>query len=359
MKNWIENNQLNWAFLDQQTFIAALKNCPQDKEWHAEGNVYVHTRMVVDALLRLPEYAQLSQTDQYILQLAALLHDIAKPQCTVEENGRIVSPRHAKIGEKVARDLLWDLDFELREQICSLVRFHGLPLWSLQKNNPNSEVIASSLRVRNELIYILSKADVLGRICSDADDLLERLEYFKELSIENKCFTQMKGFNNSHSRFQFFAKNSEFPAQLFDDTEFEIILLSGIPGSGKDTAAAQIDLPMISLDDLRREMKVKQDDKVGQAHVIQAAYAQAKIYAAKKQSFVWNSTNLTKDLRAKLITILSVYNPKFRIIYVETSRKNVQHRREADIPKSVLEKMYRLLEMPQLTEAHEVEYRRS
>lgn len=356
MKNWFIEQQLNWTFLDQQDFIQDLAACEQDSIWHAEGNVYVHTKMVIDALLQLPEYQQCTPNDQYILQLAALLHDIAKPQCTFVEDGRIVSPRHAKVGEKVTRDYLWDMPFGQRETVCSLVRLHGLPLWSLDKPNPNREVIASSWRVRNELIYIIAKADVLGRICQDQAELLERAEYFKELCLENNCYTAPRTFYNEHSRFKFFQNNDAYPADRFDDTAFEVIILSGIAGSGKDTYAATLDMPMVSLDDLRIAMKVKRGDTTGEGHVVQRAYQMAKTYAAHQQSFVWNSTNITADMRAKIINALLPYNPKFKIVYLETSVQNVFNRRQGEIPRAALQKMYRSLDLPQYTEAHEVVY---
>lgn len=358
MKNWIINNQVNWEFIEHLDWAIALQDCEQDKEWHAEGNVYVHTKMVVNSLSEIEEYQNLISEEKEILLYSALLHDVAKPQCTLTEEGRIISPKHAKVGEKVARDLLWDMDFEKREQICSLVRLHGLPLWSLEKGNPNRAVIASSLRVKNEWIYILAKADVLGRICSDQAALLERLEYFKELCIENQCFMTYRMFHNAHSKFKFFQNDEYYPPSLYDDTQFEVILMSGIPGSGKDTQAAKLGLPIVSLDEIRQKMRIKPDDKDGQGKVIQEAYMQAKTFAAQKQSFVWNSTNLTKELRSKLINLLTPYNPFFKIIYLETSRKNVFKNRNSEIPTTILEKMYRNLDMPLKEEAHEVEWMR-
>jgi putative nucleotidyltransferase with HDIG domain len=358
MKNWIINQTINWAYLQQYNWITAMQDCPQDAEWHGEGNVYIHTQMVAEALTQLAEYQALADNEKTILLYAALLHDVAKPQCTLLENGRITSPKHAKIGEKVSRELLWDMDFEQRESICSLVRLHGLPLWSLEKNNPNQSVIAASLRVKNEWIYLLAKADVLGRICADQAELLDRLEYFKELCLENECFTSEKVFLNAHAQFKFFQKEDDYPSPIFDNTCFQITLLSGIAGSGKDTYTAKLGLPVISLDSIRETLKIKPDDKDGQGKVIQAAYLQAKTLAGKKQSFVWNSTNLTKELRDKLVDLLAPYNPFFKIVYIETSRQNVAKHRQETIPQKVLEKMYRSLDLPLRTEAHEVIYQR-
>jgi putative nucleotidyltransferase with HDIG domain len=357
MKDWIKNENINWQHLEQYAWVKPLRDCPQDPEWHAEGNVYIHTKMVADALVDLAGFKALNGEEKEILLFAALLHDVAKPQCTyTDEDGRIVSPRHAKVGEKVARDLLWDMDLTKRELVCSLVRLHGLPLWSLDKINPNRSVIEASLRVKNEWTYLLSTADVLGRICTDQADLLDKLEYFKELCIENECFSGEKVFHNAHSQFKFFLKNEVYPPILFDDSLFTMVLLSGIAGSGKDTYSYKLNLPIVSLDAIRQQLKIKPNDKSGQSKVIQEAYLQAKTHAGKRQSFVWNSTNITEEVRSKLINLIAPYNPYVKIVYIETSRENVYKSRHETIPAIVLEKMYRILEVPTRNEAHEVEY---
>jgi len=355
----LKDNKPDWEALRRADWFQLLYECPQEPDFHAEGNVGIHTEMVVEALLGLPEYGDLAGPEQVALLASALLHDVAKPACTVIEAGRISSPRHAAVGEKIARELLWDEDFELREQICSLVRLHGLPLWALEKPNPWSSVIGASLRVSNRLVYLLAKADVLGRICADQPELLDRAEYFKEFCIENQCFDKPYPFANAHSKFRYFFTDARYPAGLYDDTAFQIQLMSGIPGSGKDTFLKDNLLPMISLDNLRQEMGVEHGDSKGQGHVVQAAYRLAKKYCAARQSFVWNSTNLTADLRSKLINTLSVYNPAFQIIYVETSLAQIFQRRKEDIPFAHLSRMIRMLDVPLPTEAHEVVYCRN
>jgi predicted kinase len=213
--------------------------------------------------------------------------------------------------------------------------------------------------LNNKHLYLLSKADVLGRKSISQDDFLERVEFYKEFSIEQECWEQAKTFHNTHSQFKFFHKYSSYPAVIYDDTAFEIILLSGIPGSGKDTYAKSKSLPIISLDAIREEFKIKVTDKKAQGKVAQEAYKRAKEYAAKKKSFVWNSTNLTNELRTRIINTLSVYNPRFKLIYVETSRANILERRRATIPVRKLEKMIDMLEMPLPNEVHSIKYLRN
>lgn len=334
----------------------ALYDCPQSPIYHGEGNVGIHTEMVVEALLQLPEYSDLSEEEKALLLAACIFHDVAKPVCTITEDGRIKSPRHAKVGEKMTREILWEEDFVTRELICSLVRLHGLPLWCLEKENPWSAVIASSLRVPNKLLYIFAKADVLGRICSDRNELLERIEYFKFFCLENNCFEKAYSFENDHSRFHYFLNNEKYPASLYDDTQFELVLMSGLPGSGKDTYVKDMDRPVISLDNIRQALKVSHGDKKGQGRVVQYALEQAKKFSASQQSFIWNSTNLSADIRAKLIRKLSVYKPAVKIVYVETSLENIYARRKEIIPRHKLDKMIHLLDMPQWTEVHELVY---
>jgi hypothetical protein len=121
-----------------------MKGVPQDSEWHAEGDVFTHTKMVVEALVSLPDFAPLEEQDKHILFASALLHDVEKRSTTTTEeiDGRIrtVSPRHAKKGEFTVRRLLYTdiiTPFEIREEIAKLVRLHGLPLFELLYSNGN------------------------------------------------------------------------------------------------------------------------------------------------------------------------------------------------------------------------------
>lgn len=316
--------------------------------------------MVVQELQELAAFQQADEVAQLALLLGALLHDVAKPHCTfIDDNQRVVSPHHAQVGEKVARALLWDLEMSVRERVCALVRLHGLPLWSLDKPNPNRAVIAASLRLANADLATLVEADIRGRICQTQDEYLERLAFFTELCIENECFVDKRKFYNQHSQFKFFYKDEPYPCEWYDDTEFEIVILCGIAGSGKDTYARLLGLPVVSLDDLRAELGVKHGDSKGLGNVVQLAYNQAKKYCAKKQSFIWNATSLTRQLRSRIVNALSVYNPRFKIVYIETSMENIIARRAENIPESVLWNMQKRLEMPMPDEAHEVVYYRN
>ena len=48
---------LAWA--DSQPWCQAMANCDQDAEWHSEGDVWTHTKMICQQLVGLDEWASL------------------------------------------------------------------------------------------------------------------------------------------------------------------------------------------------------------------------------------------------------------------------------------------------------------
>lgn len=82
--------------------IAALAGCPQDPEWHPEGDVFTHTGHCCDALVRDPDWLDAPPRRRRLLLFAVLLHDIGKPATTrrEEKHGRLrwISPGHEAAG---------------------------------------------------------------------------------------------------------------------------------------------------------------------------------------------------------------------------------------------------------------------
>ena len=76
--------QTDWAALDAAypAWIQEMHATPQDAMFHSEGDVWTHTKMVVDALTSLPEWNQLDTTGRLVTWLGALLHDTGKPATT-------------------------------------------------------------------------------------------------------------------------------------------------------------------------------------------------------------------------------------------------------------------------------------
>ena len=68
--------------------------CEQEPEWHPEGDVWVHTLMVIDQARRRVD--DLDYADQLIVMLGAVTHDFGKPATTAFIDGRIRSLNHGK-----------------------------------------------------------------------------------------------------------------------------------------------------------------------------------------------------------------------------------------------------------------------
>jgi poly(A) polymerase len=83
--------------------ILVLKGVEQPPQWHPEGDVFIHTRLMLSLL---PE--MVSEP----LVLSVLLHDIAKPATfTVDETGRIRFNGHDKLGAEMTGEILRRLKF--------------------------------------------------------------------------------------------------------------------------------------------------------------------------------------------------------------------------------------------------------
>jgi putative nucleotidyltransferase with HDIG domain len=360
--NW----QLNWEeIVNKYPWIANLQDCPQNPIYHAEGDVLIHTRMVCEELISLPAWRNLNTIDRSILFAAALLHDVGKPASTkVDEEGIINSKGHVRLGARMARQILSRLSpnvpFFAKQQIVSLIQYSGLPFWFWDKPNPKKSVIVASQVVRCDLLSLLAEADVRGRECQDKADILERIFLFREYCQENNCFEQPYPFPDNHSRFIYLrSSNSYADYQAYDNTKMEVILMSGLPASGKDTWIANNipDLPIVSLDRLREAMDVAPTDKQGA--IIYAAKDLAKEYLRKSQPFVWNATNINQDMRSSLIDLFVNYHARVKIVYLETDWQELLRRnseREEPVPDKVIEKMDNKLEIPETIEAREVEW---
>lgn len=360
---------LDWEGITKTyDWVSNMQGVPQDPIYHAEGDVFVHTRMVLEALMDLEAWQHLSDLGRNITFLACLLHDVAKPICTqIEDNGSITSPKHAKIGAMLARQLMYaephlfgDISFEVRELVCQLVRYHGLPLWFHEKENIAKTLIQASLHTPMDWLALVAEADVRGRICADQTKLLERVDFFRMYCYELDCYETPKIFPDNHTRFMYFQRGDialDYP--FFDETTFEVLLLSGLPGVGKDTFIQQNypNWKVISLDDIRKELGITPTDNQGQ--VIQLGQERAKELLRKKTPFIWNATNLQKERRGKLIDLFATYKARTEIVYLEVPLQQLliqNTQRAAVVPENVLMSMIKKWEVPTLDEAQNVVY---
>lgn len=358
-KNW---NNLYTTF----SWVRDMEGVIQDPIYHEEGDVLIHTQMVTAALLNLSEYQDLEDQNKEILFAAALMHDIEKRSTTVVENdGSITSKGHAKKGTYTSRELLYrfyDAPFSTRESIAKLVRYHGFPLWFFEKENPLKALRKVSLEVNTYWLYLLAKSDVLGRICFDQEDLLYRVELFKAFCIEQDCFGKAADFASDFGKYHYFSSSeTDHNYQPFEGNSFEVILLSGLPGAGKDSFIKKHypDHAVVSIDELRRTFKIDPKDKKGNGKMVQLAKENARSFLRKKQPFIWNATNITYSIRQQLISLFQDYGAKTKIIYIEVPYPQLidqNKNRQYAIPESALHQLIRKLEPPAKWEAPLVEF---
>lgn len=359
----------DWETLESNfPWLRDMHDVPQDPVWHGEGDVFVHTQMVVEALINLPQYRDLEVEEKHILFAAALLHDVEKRSTTTTEiiagKERIVSPKHARKGELTTRSELYmnlTVPFSIREQIAKLVRYHGLPLWAIEKPDPRKAVIHASLEVNTRLLALLTRADVLGRICADKEELLLKVDLFEELCKEHNCWGKAYAFKSAYGRYEFLNRREIAPDyEPYEDHQFEVLVMCALPGAGKDTYINRnLDLPILSLDDLRREHGVNPTDKKKNGQIIQMGKEKAKEMLRAKQSFVYNATNITQDMRSRWISLFTTYKARVKIIYIEVPYQNLlvqNENRDYAVPTPALHKLIQKLEIPAYHEAHELEF---
>lgn len=342
--------------------LGELRGCLQDPLHHGEGDVHTHTRMVCEALLQMPAFRALPVDERALLLCAALLHDVAKPGCTVLEDGRIRAPGHGPRGALMSRALLWrrGAPFAVREQIAALVRCHQVPFYLIDEPDAARRAISVSQTARCDLLALLAEADARGRICADQPRLLDQVALFAACCEELGCLRAPYPFANDHSRFLYFRSEDRDPSYAaYDDTRCEVVLMCGLPGAGKSHFIEHHlrDWPLISLDALREELGVDPDE--GQGPVVEAARQRAREALRRGQGFVWNATSISRQLRRQCIDLFAAYGARVRIVYVEASEPRLLQQnagRAARVPAAVIERLLLRWEVPDRSEAHQVQY---
>lgn len=351
---------VDWA--ETQPWGQAMAACQQDAQWHAEGDVWTHTRMVCAELERLAEWPALRHGERLTLLLAALFHDSGKPATTAldPETGRLRSPHHAAVGAALARRVLRELgcDFASREEIYALVRFHGRPVYLLEKPSPEREVIGLSWLVSTRLLHLLAIADTRGRHAQEMRRPEETMHLWKLVAEEHDCHDRPYAFANDHARFLFYRDQlSSLHYTPHEDYRCTVTLMSALPGAGKDTwlARHRPALPVISLDAVRDELDVDATDNQGE--VIQAAREKCREHLRARRDFAFNATNITRQTRERWISLFADYQARIEIVYLEPPLAVVlaQNRERAQpVPETAIRRLAEKLEPPTLTEAHRV-----
>lgn len=358
-----------------------FKDTIQDPIWHAEGDVHIHTNMVLDELYKIFENEFTPEPEQrQVLILAAILHDIAKPLVTKVVDGRVKASRHEVVGRDYLAFRLLELDLPSTsyKQIINLVGYHQRPKLLVIKEEPDYKYLALTHYFNYELMYWLEIADLRGRTCDDKD---ETIMYLDEYLAKTKAILARHQAESSLVRFDTYLESKvskyllatgkinsklEAPQKMFDmfkpENKFKFVLMCGIPGSGKSTliesAYKSLDYVIISMDEIRAELGDRRDQSKNKQVAI-IAKERLKEALRKKQNVVWDATSIRQEHREELLTLAENYGAITSLIVLLRKEKDIRTQnknREFAVPDEVITRMMDNFQYPHPLEAMLVSY---
>jgi len=372
-------------------WLYRLKNTPQDSEWHAEGDVHIHTGMVLEELYKIlaNEATHIQGTRRQALVLAALLHDIAKPERTraYEADGkqRIGAPKHAYYGASYLAFKLpgLGLEFETMWSILNLVAEHHTPKILVVRNKPKPDYLLHARQVDTELVYWLEIADVRGRICPDVELQLQHMEEYRmfaheyelwgrESDIRTSLQQSLEGLSGRAQNYVFghavqqlesgkITMAEEAIATTYEhrDNHSHVVVLCGPSGSGKSTYTSKNypDYALISLDELREKFNNDRGSQKNKGQIIQFAKDQLRENLRNKSDVVWDATNLRKDFRSIISTLAQNYHALVTLIVFIAPEDTIfrsNKERTHSVSKKVLQTQFERYQIPLLDEAHQL-----
>jgi tRNA nucleotidyltransferase (CCA-adding enzyme) len=180
--------------------IKALAGCPQDPEWHPEGDVEIHTYLAVNRARELID--DLPYPKKVTVMLGTLCHDFGKPATTEFLEGRMRSRGHEEAGVAPTVSFLDRLNlhtldgYDVRGQVIALVRDHLKPGEFFKKKDEVGDGAFRRLarKCELELLYRVARADSLGRNadgvppekCFDAEAQEWFIAHARELQVQEQ-----------------------------------------------------------------------------------------------------------------------------------------------------------------------------
>ena len=163
-------------------WLISLEKIEQSPKHHPEGDVWVHTMMVVDKGSSYRDYVE----DKKVFMWALLLHDLGKRSTTKLRNGRWTSYDHDKVGRKDTYDFLsyFKLSEEFKGKVSILVRYHMHLLFIMNKL-PYGDIKGMKTEANlHDLSYVFL-SDRLGRGGMNKEEI-EKVE--NEVDLFRKKF---------------------------------------------------------------------------------------------------------------------------------------------------------------------------
>ncbi len=371
--------------------LLRLKDTPQDKIWHAEGDVYIHTQMVLEQTYKLLDQLDWTGQKRLVQVLAAVFHDVAKPVSTKAEirdgQERIISPGHADKGRSYIAYKLLELGLEpsLAREVMALVGHHHDPKHLVIKDKPSRRYRELARLVDLEAVYVLEQADLWGRHCLDLEEQLEILEFFKLYAQEARVWkqdpyqdwrsflqTELKEFpeatqnlvianaiRDAEAGIIFSPEEAIARSYSYREAFSHLVVTCGPSGSGKSTWIEKHfpDYSIISLDELREEISGKREDQSMNGQVIQADKEQLKSHLRKHENVVWDATSLFRTHRSMVLQLGFDYQALVTLAVFHLPEGLIEQRnkqRHHAVPEHILARQLQNADFPYINEAHEI-----
>ncbi|MFT5465448.1 MAG: putative kinase [Verrucomicrobiales bacterium] len=382
------------ALTEAFPLIERMAETPQEPEWHAEGNVRIHTERVIEELYGVLENegADLAASERLALILGAALHDIGKTLTTREEERegkmRIVSPRHTERGRSFCapRMPILGLSGQEAKTVLSVIGRHHAPKSLVMRNAPTSAWWRLSRSIEPRLIYLFELADMRGRDVAGGDDseAFEILELYREGAKEAGVWRVTDPYADWRERIRGLVPETaldyvlseairdfevgriftpdEAVTRTFEHRENhgEVLVTCAPSGSGKSTWVEKncADFERVSLDQIREELTGNRADQSKNGEVMQLAKERLRVGLRAKKRLVWDATTIRTDGRAMVIDLAHDYHAATRIVAFGCAPDLLLARNRArknPVQSKILERQLDRLQWPEIWEAHEVE----
>ena len=180
--------------------LLPMRDCAQSPEHHPEGDVWVHTRLLLTHL----------KNPSPVLALSALLHDIGKPPTSrTDPDGRIRFFGHEGVGARMAEEILRRLRF------------------------PNDEISAITACIANHMAF----KDAPNMRVSTLKRLLARPTFLEELELHridcSSCHGQLDIYNFLTAKLSEFSKEEIKPKPLLTGHDLQELGATPGPKMGK------------------------------------------------------------------------------------------------------------------------------
>lgn len=358
-----------------ELLVQRLKDTPQNPRYHAEGDVYNHTQLVLDEYFKYAEKNTLSQSEKVIYYWAAVLHDLGKIEVTRWEWGRWRASGHEEAGVSIARDILIgrpEVSAAERHAILQLVRWHHIPLrWGLQQRALKDYILLGT-QVDLQMVGIFGSFDLKGRVCEDKAKVLQLSEQFQQeivpgvievLGPFEKLQKRYKAFDHRQQDAlwsAFSRREAELLQQLLkiklpkrDEKMPHCIMTIGTPRSGKSQYIEQ-KYPHYHRMDADRLHAKRNASPTTLKHFKRELASQLE----KQSCVIIDGTNLEVTIRQELANHIRLQGAQLKYIFFERSLSQikVQNRLSATpLEERKIQEAYKRLHFPHPWEANQLE----